>query len=265
MFSYFWESELHLHNLIFSVDFGGGIIDVILCVITLIMLRKELTEHSQKKVERMIETGALIVAVLVLITVIGLERLGTLQEKRVEKEINAAKNAPLNQPASEISVVAAFKVKGERPENPNWGAPWVADILLCETNQKIGNEYVEASRLMALDADKFDRYVDGTNLEYVLHCHVSDIAVLLPNSFKIPSTTVGWILSNVRFLDIDTKFLPHDSEILGGSAVLTINSGPQKWFEIVPQKDPYPTSGNYGSSYVIIASMTTNAVEIPKK
>ena len=68
----------------------GTALDVILCIITLIMLRKELTEHSKKKVEGMVESGALIVAMLVLVTVIGLERIGTLQEKRIEKEIEVA-------------------------------------------------------------------------------------------------------------------------------------------------------------------------------
>ena len=84
--------------------------------------------------------------------------------------------------------------------------------------------------------------------------------------------TVEWALEYVRFLDIRTKFLPHDAEILGGSAVLTINSGPQKWFAIPAQKDLDQNSGKYGYGYQIMASIpsanrgvATNVVEIPKK
>jgi hypothetical protein len=87
LLSYFWESESHLHDLVFGVDLGGGVIDVILCIITLVMLRRELTEHENKKVERMIESGALIVAILVLVTIFGIERLATLQETRIRNEL----------------------------------------------------------------------------------------------------------------------------------------------------------------------------------
>jgi len=91
LLSYFWNSEIHLQWFVYCVDFGGAIIDIILCILTLAMLRKELAEHGKKWVEWMIESGALIVAVLVLVTVIGLERLGTLQEQRISNEIAETK------------------------------------------------------------------------------------------------------------------------------------------------------------------------------
>ena len=88
LLSYFWNSENHLYWFVFSIDLGGGIIDLILCVITLIMLRKELSEHEKKKVEWMIESGAAIVALLVIVTVLGMARLNTLAEQGIRNEFS---------------------------------------------------------------------------------------------------------------------------------------------------------------------------------
>jgi hypothetical protein len=89
LFSYFWNSENHLYWFVFSIDLGGGIIDLILCVITIIILRKELSENDKNKVELMVESGAAIVALLVIVTVLGMARLGTLQEHRIGNEITS--------------------------------------------------------------------------------------------------------------------------------------------------------------------------------
>ncbi len=182
-----------------------------------------------------------------------------------QMKINAANNDPIKRPISEISAIVDFKVKEDKPhETQNWGTPEVARMMLCETNQIAENEFIGIGILNFLDADKFNRYFDGTTLEYVLRFQFDNFGVILGGK-NISSKTAEWALEHIRFLDIQTKFLPHDAEILGGSAVLTINSGPQKWFIIQPQKDLYPTSGNYGSDYQVIASMPSNVVETPKK
>jgi hypothetical protein len=74
--------------------------------------------------------------------------------------------------------------------------------------------------------------------------------ILMTNNGK----TVGWALTNTRYLMIMPKFLPHDAEIVSGSALLTVNAGPQKWFYIPAQKDPEPKDGTVGQNYNIIAS-----------
>jgi len=76
--------------------------------------------------------------------------------------------------------------------------------------------------------------------------------------FNENGKTVGWVLKNIHFLDIETKFLPTGAAVVGGSAVLTLNSEVEKWFDILPQKDPSNDSGKVGWGYVVIASDLTS-------
>jgi len=204
---------------------------------------------------------------LELIAGAALAIFGIVEYVKTADEI--AKNDPLNRPISEISAIVDFKVKEDNPsETPNWGMPRVAGLILCETNLVLGNVFQGFSQLSPLESDKFDRYFDGKTLEYVLQFHLEGVgAIFMRNNTK----TAEWALENVRFLDITTKFLPHDAEVLGGSVVLTINSGPQKWFLIPAQKDLDPNSGKFGYGYQVIASVppakrgvASNVVETPK-
>jgi hypothetical protein len=187
----------------------------------------------------------------------------------VSESIDAANRMaqidPINRPISEISAIVDFKVKEDKPsETAHWGAASVAGILLCETNLMAGNEFVGFSQIGFLNAPSFDRYFDGTKLEYVLHFHFDEFSTLFAHG---RNRSVKWALENIRFLDITTKFLPHDAEILEGSAVVIINSGSEIWFDIPKQKDLQPTSGSYGYGYQIIASKpkSTNIVLTPNK
>jgi len=165
---------------------------------------------------------------------------------------------------SDISAIVDIKVKANTPhEIPILTTSRVAGIMMCETNIIFTNEVFGIGVLNFLDADKFDRYFNGPTLDYVMRFHFSDYGVILMGDKNIK--TAGWAFDHVKFLDIQLEFLPHDAEILGGSAVLTINSGPQKWFEIRPQKDSYPTGGTPGTPYTIIASVPTNIVSETKQ
>jgi hypothetical protein len=184
-----------------------------------------------------------------------------------QMKIIEANNDPIKRPISEISAIVDFKVKEDKPsETPNWGMPRVAGVFLCESNWCTNTNipgFFAGTTLVPLEADNFDRYFDGKTLEYILHFHLEGMGEILMGGKE--NRTVEWALEHVRFMDITTKFLPHDAEILSGSAVLTINSGPQKWFVIPPQKDSDPNSGKYGFGYQVIALMPTNVVETPKK
>jgi hypothetical protein len=172
----------------------------------------------------------------------------------------AIKSNPAKRPISEISAFVYFKVKEAVPlENPNQGSTRVAIMMLCETNMFIGVlGYTNAfhfegiSQLTAMEADKFDRGFDGKTSEYYLQFHVEGIE---PMFMRRSTKSVEWALENVRFLDIETKILPHDAEILSGSVVLTINSSFQKWFDIPAQRDLNPNSGKPGYGYQVIASV----------
>lgn len=168
---------------------------------------------------------------------------------------------PINRPISEISAIVSFRVKEDKPsEIPNWGMPRVALIMLCESNWCTNTNipgFHSGGILASLEADKFDRYFDGKTLEYILHFHLGGVGQLL--MIKHGNTrSIEWGLEHVNFMDIETKFLPHDAEILGGSGVLTINSSHQKWFDILPQKDLDPDSGKSGFGYQVVASASVS-------
>jgi len=177
---------------------------------------------------------------------------------------------PIKRPVSDISAIVDFRVKADKPlETPNWGMPTVAGIFLCESNWCVNTNipgFFAGTQLQPLVADKFDRYFDGTTLEYVLQFHIEGMGAILNQRFS-STKKVEWAMEYARFMVITTKFLPHDAEILGGSAVLTINSGPQKQFVIQPQKDLDPNSGKYGYGYQVICStpIATNIVTTPNK
>jgi hypothetical protein len=166
---------------------------------------------------------------------------------------NAIKNNPLNKPISEILATISFSVKESEPhEVPKWGRPTVAIMFLCESNMSLlTNIFYSGTTLPSLEADKLDLYFDGKTMLYIISFHQEGYSTMLQREDK---RSVAWALEHTHFLWIMTKFLPHDAEILNGSAVLTINAGPKKWFVIPPQQDLEPNSGTYGQTYNLVAS-----------
>lgn len=168
----------------------------------------------------------------------------------------AIKNDPLNQPIARISAIVSFRVKETNfLENPTWGNPTrVASIAFCNSNFVAGNEVVVASQIYFLDADDFDRYGEEKTPQYVLHFHVeTDTESFDPFNKYLANKNVGWLINTMHFLDIETKFLPQNAEILDGQAVVMVNDR-QKWYNVPAQKDLDPNAGRIGYGYVVIAS-----------
>ena len=165
-------------------------------------------------------------------------------------------NDPLNQSISRISVIVSFMVKkNNTEENPVWGNRMrVATIACCESNLVAGKIVVIASEIYFLDAATFDRY-EGTKMtQYVLHFNLeNDVKPFDPFNKNIADKNVGWIINDVHFLDIDTKFLPQNTEVLDGQAVVMVNDR-QKWFNIPAQQDSDPDAGKIGFGYLVVAS-----------
>jgi len=251
-FSYFWNSDAHLHSLVFWIDLGGGTLDVLLAVVTLAMLRKELTEHKKKKVEYLIESGALIVAILVVVTVIGMSRAETLQDKHLDdKLINLN---PLKQPISDISAIVKIVVK----ENPtlNKPLPWNTTGLgyVCKMMFSTMPNELNATRFCPLNG-QLEGLVGKApeSRTYLLKFQVDPFTSALGAGFGMPVDD----FDKVNALWLQELFLPDGAEIINGSVSVTINSSIRKVFPIPAQKVGAPF-------YLEITSVrTTNGDWVP--
>lgn len=208
--------------------------------------------------------------------------------------IDAWQNEPLNRPVSEISAIVRIRVKGrDNVELPPWkvGSPSVAEILLCReivsfTNElKIGlffeppndivlhdpsgrpnREPIQVSVFPTLIADKYEvmqsrQFFGQSNdfHEYHMQFHPDLNSAAFNAAFNFGATKVKAI-SKIKVLQIGLKFLPHDSEILQGTAVITVNDT-RKIFFIQPQKDsnPVPDAPGLFNEFELVA---TNVVHL---
>ncbi|HEX3856894.1 MAG TPA: hypothetical protein VHY30_06330 [Verrucomicrobiae bacterium] len=206
--------------------------------------------------------------------------------------IDAWQNEPLNRPVSDISAIVEIRVKGrDNVELPPWkvGSPSVADIILCReivsfTNVlKIGlffeptndweihdpsglpnREPIPVPGFPILKADKFEvtqssQFIgppqphDFHEYDMLFHPDLHSVA------FNFGAIKVKDI-SKIKVLQIGLKFLPHDSEILQGTVVITVNDT-HKIFYIQPQKDscPVPDAPGIFNSFELV---TTNIVQL---
>lgn len=223
-----------------------------------------------------VELVGLIFALIVSnVEISGLKKEATdarLETAKLEQQIaqtstNVDKIDPLNQPILDIFCLLRFKVR-QRANIliTNLDSPWIASIFLCETNIASFSSYSE------LEADKV------ISMPFRLHIVGQDSSPPLPYPsdldycayyLKFHTDTAGDAerigvrhktmdaISNVVMLAIFARFLPHDTEVLGGSAEIIINGSVSKEFTIYTQ-----TISEYGFSnspeFVIIA---TNYVE----
>ena len=208
--------------------------------------------------------------------------------------IDAWQNEPLNRPISDISAIVKIRVKGrdnvELPSSTN-DSPSVAAIYLCReivsfTNVlKIGmyfeptndmeihdpsgrpaREPITVPGFPMLKSDRFEvtkssqfifSHPDFHEYHMLFHSDAfSDLDVVVHKT-KVKD------ISKIKALWIGLKFLPHDSEILEGIAVITVNDTRQIFF-IQPQKDSY--SMRDGSSTLNdFEIVTTNVIQIVDK
>jgi hypothetical protein len=187
----------------------------------------------------------------------------------------AWENDPLNQPISEVSAVINIRVRGrdnvELAMETN--SPTVAYMELCSGFIGIpsvitGLPYpypVPVPGHSLLESDRFEVWQSSQFLlpasqphdfhEYELKFHSSLAVELLvaKDEHKVKE------IDNIKALAITLKFLPHDSEILKGTAVITINDT-RKIFNIPHQTNscPYPDSPGIARYFELVA---TNVVQ----
>ena len=169
---------------------------------------------------------------------------------------------PLNQPVSDMSAIVSFKVKGSNGmERAPFGSPHVAWLMLCDTN-------IAYSMFNVLVADSFipvNHPLADNCREYIMQFHLETIGAATGLEQKIRVKAIEAI-ENANMLRIDVKFLPIDSEILGGSVRVIINAAVPKEFLIPPQKAFEPliltNVSNYQDSFRIIAAFGTNTLPI---
>ncbi len=155
---------------------------------------------------------------------------------------------------ADVSVIVDFTVSQDEPlAAPDPGTTGVASMLLRECDWAAGKTnisgFISGWQSTRPATGPFDRYLAGNTVRRRLQFHIEGLGSILILNRRLP---VEWTLENVRFLEITTKLLPHDAEILGGSAVLMLNPATHKQFVIPSQRDADPNSGKNG--YQLIAA-----------
>lgn len=144
-------------------------------------------------------------------------------------------NNPLNRPISDISAVAIIELKGGGIQEiiPNAQPPWYAWCLLRDsyTNSSDFN----AVMLISDGFSKMPAFTTerGNNTQYSLRFHMEDIGMN-------PSKKKAKAIKGIKFLTLNTLFLPTNSEVTWGRVTILVNSEIQKSFEIPHQENLRP-------------------------
>lgn len=151
---------------------------------------------------------------------------------------------PKNLPVLNINAFAVLRVKGtEFPDltqwdssalSTNWGSKR-ATLTFC------GNAPNSIlSSMPSMIADDFGTGTGFSNSrEYFLNFHMESVSAAIYLPLQSASKSFG----AANFISLDVKFLPPQSEILGGYAFVVVNNSLGKLFRIYPQKDirqPFP-------------------------
>ena len=187
--------------------------------------------------------------------ILSFREIEGLRSKNNELEARLVDEDPINQPISSIEADLSVKVKGaDFIELPPYGTPAVAWIFLCVTNV---NDLFQASEFSVLDADTFKRFRVNGDHGYTVRFNTS---LLRSRDFASPMPSVRDALKQISCVKIDAKFIPHDSQVLGGTVQLLINGQFSKRFTILPQlafesRDALSTNNN-NAGFTMLATNT---------
>ena len=166
---------------------------------------------------------------------------------------------PRNANISEATATVVFFVSGNdfKPLT-NWDARWIARMTPCESNLDLAETHGLATSFIfdTLDSESFVK--DEGILIVGRSMDVGTPVGMRFKSYNFRSLR-GWKTSareidNVNLLRIDINFLPHETEILGGSADLVFNNNLQKHFVLYPQSDTNLLHGTVGHPYMMVAT-----------
>ena len=119
MFSYFWDSEVHLNNVAFAIELLGCVIEVIIAIIAIYTFPKDWAEKRVERIKKLGESFAVVTAIIVLVVLISNRRTSFLQEMRQAEEFKKSEQASIQaqnaaqtaKAAALASITAAAKVK----------------------------------------------------------------------------------------------------------------------------------------------------------
>jgi hypothetical protein len=153
---------------------------------------------------------------------------------------------PNNLPVLSMNAFVMLRVRGNTfpdlkqwagiPISTNWGSK-ISTATLCGDNP----HSVLSWSIPTMVADDFGI---GTGFpdsrEYFLNFHMESVSAAM----NLPTRSASKSLDAVHLISIDLRFLPPQSDILGGYAFVVVNNSLWKLFRIYPQKDtqnPFPT------------------------
>ncbi len=153
-----------------------------------------------------------------------------------EKDINAAKNAALNAPISDMSATVIFFVKGtqinELTNLDNEVSKQVGTMYLINKKGEMGSAYD------FLTADNFVRKAgfifgepnarDNRRYDLRFHSEIWDVFMGVEQPVKA--------IAGVHWIRVDVNFLPNGAKISDGGIDLVVNNA-HKLFHIFPQCD----------------------------
>jgi hypothetical protein len=218
--------------------------------------------HDLRRSKRISATGWWVLMLGIAIEVGTAGWLAYREESAMRQAvIQIANNAPLNQPVSDISARVVFKVKGrEFKEAPLWGSPPVAYLMLCGSNQyysAVGEfGFLPSSDLYRINYGPEDSH------GYILHFRPEGLFTFTGGMAGMPPKKTSEVMAQVHLVRVDLKFVPHDSEVEGGTVDILINGGIRKVFTISPQTALATNLGGLGdvpgnSGFTILATNST--------
>ena len=184
-----------------------------------------------------------------------------LEQQVAETRTNVANVDPLNQPISDISAFVEFNVRNIDPTNLTpFRFSANSSLSICETTEQAR---FGAGTLPFLSSERVSPF-KSIDIKSSHETQGYSIRYQMNSTHGIDLETVSRI-TNENFLTIDVSFLPMDSEIESGFALLKINSTDRK-FNILPQKafepDVITNLVGYKDSFKIIATFGTNNLPV---
>lgn len=180
-----------------------------------------------------------VVAELILgFTLTVVEGIGSM---KTANEI--AKNSPLNQQVSDVSINAVLNVKGEYA--PFLGEELSTWVTLNERNN-MGSGVLNTLYLGGFSTLYSGKIQAGEHQETGNNYKTYSIQFLPERRFGTPQNgfviadrsplTPELMLENITALMLHVNFISQDAEVVGGSAEIIINGTFRKTFQIYPQK-----------------------------
>ncbi|HSY74288.1 MAG TPA: hypothetical protein VK810_02365 [Dongiaceae bacterium] len=156
---------------------------------------------------------------------------------------------------SEISAQAFIVVKdSDAADLDSWGSPsMVASLILCESELESSMDASTFPPLSAATFSKMGTVLFGGNTNktkaYSLAFQSQGYEAITSQNEKSVKE-----ISKFKIVRLYLKFLPKNSEIMGGNVNIVVNGNIRKSFQIFSQIDTNAMDGTKGFPYIVIAT-----------